>query len=229
MGSGNVGTDLYYFVTAENASGVESRHFSNLGLRRRISIDPAGAPARTVWLALPAAQGYGDAASLVTSMNGGGTGPVTRIAHIDRATQARREWLRQSGSWSGINFALVPGDAIEVTVATALNWNLLGAENVAPAYDLAFHTNVGNVNLLSLPLNAIYTDAQSLVQALNGGPLAGPVTKVAWLNPATGRTESWLWFADAWRGNNFPLQPGTGVAVLVGADVNNWAPRLKQP
>lgn len=230
VGALNAAGDQYYIITAENTSGSESRHASNLAMRRRLAIDPAGAPSRTLMIALPRVHAYPDAAALVTNMNGSASsGPVVRVASIDRSTQVRREWSRTGGVWAGTNFSIVPGDAIEVTVGSALQWNVLGAEQTAPTYSFAFHNSVGNVNWVSLPQNAVYTSAQNLAQALNGGAGLGPVTKVAWMDPATGRMESWLWFAGAWRGNNFPLPAGQGVAILVGSDVPAWSPQLRQP
>jgi hypothetical protein len=223
--------DYYYIVTAERAGGIESQRASNLALRRRIQVAAPGAEGpRRLWLALPYTTPYADASDLVTSMNGGtGGGPVTRVARVDRSTQARSEWSRTGSVWSGQDFALVPGDAVEITVAQALDWRLVGAEASVPAYGFTFHTAVGNVNWIALPQNADYADARTLVEALNGGSGAGAVTKLAWLDPATGRTDCFQWFAGDWRGNNFPLQLGWGIAVLVGADVPTWSPRRIQP
>jgi len=230
VGALNAAGEQYYIVTAENAGGLESRHASNLAMRRRVSIDPAGAPSRTLMIALPSVHAWPDAAALVLSMNGSAsTGPVTAVASIDRTTQARRQWTHNGGVWSGTNFSILPGDAIEVTVGSALQWNSIGAELSTPTYSFAFHNDVGNVNWLSLPPNAVYTSAQGLAQAVNGTAGLGPVTKVAWMNPVTGRMESWLWFAGAWRGNNFPLPSGQGVAILIGSDVPAWSPQLRQP
>jgi hypothetical protein len=226
-GAANASTDYYYIVTAERSGGIESRLPSNLGLRRRIQVAaPAAGNTRTVWLAMPYATAFADASDLVLNMNGSATsGPVTRVARVDRTTQVRSEWSRTGGVWSGQDFALVPGEAVEVTVGAALDWRLVGAESSAPSYGFAFHTAVGNVNWIALPQNSDYADAQSLVQALNGGSGAGPVTKLTWYDPASGQPASYLWFAGEWRGNNFPLQVGWGVAVLVGADVPVWSPR----
>jgi hypothetical protein len=230
VGAANASADYYYIVTAERAGGIESQQASNLAMRRRVQLSPGTESTRTAWLALPYATAFADASDLVTSMNGGAaSGPVTRVARVDRTTQARAEWSRSGTTWSGQDFALVPGEAVEVTVASALDWRLVGAESSAPAYGFVFHTDVGNVNWIALPQNADYSDARALAQALNGGSGAGPITKLAWVDPATGRTDSYLWFAGAWRGNNFPLQLGHGVAVLVGADVAAWSPRRAQP
>src|SRR5262249_17799522 len=198
--------EQYYFVTAENTSGIESGHASNMAMRRRVVIDPGAAPSRTAWIALPYVQPSISASALVTAMNGGlGTSPVTRVAVVDRSTQLRKEWSAASGTWSGNDFGVLPQQALEVTVSRPLQWNLLGAEASHPAYGFAFHANVGNLSWVSLPQNSVYTDARSLVQALNGGPGGAPVSKVAWLDPATGQLQSWLYFAGAWRGNNFTL------------------------
>jgi len=148
---------------------------------------------------------------------------------VDRATQIRKTWSRIAGNWTGDDFTVQAGDAVEVTVTAAWAWDLLGAEAGSPSFDLPFHTAFGNVNWLSLPQNTAIADAMGLVQAMNANPAPGPVTKVAWLDPATGRLETLVFYAGAWRGNNFPLAPGQGVAVLLSGTLPGWKPPLYQP
>ena len=144
-------------------------------------------------------------------------------------TQQLQTYTFSGGAWGGANFALLPGEACEVTIGAPLSWDLVGAESSAPTYGFAVHTDVGNLSWVSLPENATLADARSLVAPMNGGAGAGPVTKVAQLDPATREMQSYLFFAGAWRGTNFALQPGTGVAVLVGGDLPSWSPHLSQP
>ena len=226
-GAANASSDYYYIVTAERSGGIESRRASNLAFRRRVQIASPGAGAtRTFWLAMPYSTAHLDASDLVNAMNGSSSsGPVSRVARVDRTTQARSAWTRSGTTWSGQDFALVPGEAVEITVGAALDWRLVGAESSAPSYGFSFHTAVGNVNWIALPQNIDYVDARDLADHLNGGTSAGPVTKLCWVDPSSGQAQSLLWFAGAWRGNNFPLQAGWGVAVVVGADVPAWAPR----
>jgi hypothetical protein len=230
LGGSAAAGDLYYLVTAERTSGQESDRASNLGVRRSIALAPAGGAPRSAWIALPYTTSYGNAQGLASNWNGGsGAGPVVSLARVDRQTQARQTWTRSGGSWTGTNFTLIPGEAVEVTVESPLTALLVGAEAASPAYGFAFHSSVGNLNWISLPQNAAYTDARGLLESMNGGTGSGPVTKIAWLNPATAQMESYLWFAGGWRGTNFALQPGNGLAVLAGADLPLWKPRLAQP
>jgi hypothetical protein len=229
VGALNAATDVYYRVTAERVSGTESTRSSNLGVRRSVSLAAPSGPTRTAWLALPYTNAHANAQGLVASMNGGsGAGPVVAVSRVDRSTQVEQTWA-WSGTWSGQNFALIPGEAVEVTVAAAWTWVAVGSEAGSPAYGFAFRTDVGNLSWIALPPNAAYTDARSLASALNGGSGAGPVTRLAWLDPQTARTESWVWLAGAWRGTNFALAPGTGVAVLVRQDLPSWTPALGTP
>ena len=85
---------------------------------------------------------------------------------------------------------------------------------------------VGNVSWISLPQNATVSDARTLVQSMNSGTSGGPISKLAWFNPATAQMESYLYFAGAWRGTNFAVQPGAGLAVVSRADLPLWKPRL---
>lgn len=230
LGAANLAGSLYYRVTAERASGQESAHSSNLGVRRSIALTPPTGSTLTTWIALPYSTSYGNAQGLATSWNGGtGAGPVVALSRIERTTQTRQTWTRASGSWTGTNFALVPGEALEVTVASPLAALLVGSESSDPAYGFAFHVNVSNLSWISLPQNTNYADARGLVEAMNGGTGPGPITKIAWLNPATASMESYLYFAGGWRGTNFTLQPGNGLAVLAGADLLLWKPRLVEP
>ena len=230
LGAASPAGDLYYLVTAERASGQESARGSNLGVRRTLALTPPAGESLTAWIALPYSSSYGNAQGLATSWNGGtGAGPVVTLARIERATQTRQVWTRSSGSWTGTNFPIVPGEAVEVTVATPLSALVVGAESASPAYGFAFHVNVGNLSWISLPQNSNHTDARSIVESMNGGTGPGPITKIAWLNPATARMESYLYFAGGWRGTNFALQPGSGLAILAGADLLLWQPRLLNP
>jgi hypothetical protein len=226
LGGANAGGDLYYIVTAERSTGQESAQNSNLGVRRTIALAPTG-PSQTAWIAFPYATSYGNAQGLATSWNGGtGAGPVVTLARVDRATQARQVWTRSGGVWTGTNFPIVPGEAVEVTVQAPLTTLLVGAESPNPAYVFPFHTDIGNVNWISLPQNVNYADARAVAESMNGGTGPGPITKVAWLNPDTSQMESFLYFAGAWRGTNFTLRPGQGIAILAGGDVALWKPRL---
>jgi len=227
LGAVNASTDLYYLVTAERTSGLESQKASNLGVRRRIVLSPAAGTTATQWIALPYTTSYGNAQGLVTSMNGGtGAGAIVAVARVDRETQVKQTWAFNGSSWSGTNFAILPGEAIEMTATAALTWSLVGAESSAPAYGFAFHTAVGNVSWISLPQNATLSDARTLVQSMNGGTGSVPIAKLAWFNPATAQVESYLYFAGAWRGTNFTVQPGSGLAVIARSDLALWKPRL---
>jgi hypothetical protein len=199
-------------------------------MRQRITLAPPAGDTQTAWVALPYSNSYGNAQTLVSSMNGGaGAGPVLAVSRVDRTMQQKQTYAFQGGAWSGNNFALLPGEAVEVKVASAWTWGLVGAGASAPAYGFAYHSNVANLSWIALPPNAVYADAQSLVASMNGGAGSGPITKLARLDPQTSQMESYLYFAGAWRGTNFPIQPGTGVAVLVGQDLPSWTPRLAQP
>jgi hypothetical protein len=225
LGAAAAAGDLYYLVTAEGTSGLESARASNLGVRRRLRLTPPTGAQTSAWVSMPRTTGLAAAADLVTLWNGGaGAGPVVALARVDRETQLRQVWSYAGGRWTGTDFPIVPGDALEVTAGAPLDVLLTGAEDTNPAYGFAFHTQVGNLSWISLPQDVAYADAQAVVQAMNGGPGAGPITRVAWLDPASGQMQSWLWFAGAWRGTNFALQPGYGLAVLAGGDLPSWIP-----
>jgi hypothetical protein len=222
--------DHYYIVTGERLSGVESIHASNLGVARAIALAPGAGQSLTTWIALPYSNGYANAKGLVSSMNGGsGAGPVVAVTRLDRTTQLEQTYVYGSGSWGGADFPLLPGEACRVTASAPWRWTVVGSEASLPQYGFAFRTEVSNLSWISLPQNATYTTAQSLVASLNGSSAAAPVTKLAQWDPASQHLDTWLYFAGAWRGTNFAVLPGSGLAVLVSADLPAWSPHLAQP
>jgi hypothetical protein len=219
--------DMYYRVTAERLDGTESVDESALGIRRRISMAPNGSEPLTTWIGLPGNHSAQSASELVAEMNGGtGQGAVTRLSRIDPATQQRQSWQWDGSSWNGTDFALQAGEAYEVVVGTTLGWNSIGVEPDSTSYSFQHHTSISNLNWIALPWTAAYGDAQSLVDAMNGGTAASSITKVARVDPSSGALQSLVFFKGGWRGSNFPIEPGVGVLVLVGSDLPAWSPTL---
>lgn len=219
--------DMYYLVTAERSDGTESPDDSALGIRRRISLTPT-ADSLVTWIGLPGGQIAQTAADLVSEMNGGlGQGAVTSLSRIDALTQQKQSWEFATGSWSGSNFPLVAGEAYEIIVKAPLGWNSIGVARDAATYAFTHNSVVANLNWISLPLTSTYSTAQGLVNSMNNGTNATHITKVARLDHTTGTLQSLVYFKGGWRGNDFPVEPGVGVLVLVGADLPAWSPTLQ--
>jgi hypothetical protein len=226
LGALQTTTEAYYLVTAERPGGTESRRASNLAYRRRVHVEaPAAGATRSAYIALPWYGNAATAAALVQSMNAGtGATPVKEVARLVRATQTRQAWSHTGAVWAGNDFALLPGEPIEITTVAAFDWDCIGAESETPIYGFDFHGDIGNVNWISLPQNVTYTDARAVVDALNAGTIPGAVTKIGWLDPASGALQIYAWYAAGWRGTNFALQPGHALAILVGDDLPAWTP-----
>ena len=224
-----VATDMYYYVTAERSSGTESPANSELGVRRRTTLTPPAGGTLVAWISLPSRTPVASASQLALAIQGGAAaGGLQRIARLDATTQQKHSFQWSIDKWVGTDFALSPGEAYELTVTAALGWNVIGVEAPPTTLHFEHHTAISNLNWIALPTRVAYANARQLAESLNGGTGGGRVTKIARLNPASGAIENYVFYAGAWRGVNFNLDPGIGVGVIVAADVPSWTPAVPQ-
>jgi hypothetical protein len=222
----NVASDYYYRVTAVSATGRESYAPSALGLKSSLALGFAAGTANQHWISIPYLSGMADAQSLVNDLNRGPfPGPVRQISRLNPQTQIVQTLTYEFGAWVGDNFPLAAGEAYAITLQTNLSQSLVGAHNPTLGLSFAFRTSTSNIYWLGLPYHADYADAQSLLDHLNAGPMADKVSKLVRLDPVTGAPQAYLYFAGAWRGQNFGLVPGQGYGIVLKDAVNGWRPR----
>jgi len=80
---------------------------------------------------------------------------------------------------------------------------------------LTFHTNISNINWISIPYRTPYTNANDIAQDIPNA------TKVSRFNPSTQLYEHWQKFLGSWIGTNFAVTAGESYLVVVNADSNS--------
>ncbi|TLZ52778.1 MAG: hypothetical protein E6K18_02095, partial [Methanobacteriota archaeon] len=78
--------------------------------------------------------------------------------------------------------------------------------------NLAYSSSArGNIYWVSLPYRSKYHTAKDISDDL--GPRDTKIDIVGKWNPSTQSTSVWAYFRGAWRGTNFPINPGDGIYV----------------
>lgn len=227
-GALNAAPNYFYRVYAVSASNRESWTGSALAMKSALSLSFASGTENAYWIAIPYLSGFVDAQSLVNDLNRGPIpGPVRRITRFNATTQLTQALNYEFGAWVGDNFPIIAGEAYAITLQTNLTQALVGAHNPALGFNFQSRGTTSNIYWLGLPYSADYTDAQALLDHLNGGAAPAKVAKIIRFDAATGAPQSYLYFANGWRGQNFGIVPGQGYGIVVNANVNGWRPRAR--
>ncbi|MBS1152949.1 MAG: Spore coat protein CotH, partial [Myxococcaceae bacterium] len=221
-------TSTYYRVLAVSATGRESYALSALAQKAQLSLGYTPAQENVHWIALPYLAGIADAQTLVNDLNRSPVpGPVRKITRLNPATQALQSLAYDpSGAWVGDNFPVAAGEAYAITLQSNLSQALVGAHNPSLGFNFKFKTDLSNIYWFSLPYNAAYANAQSLLEHLNGGPLPTAVAKLVRYDSATGAPQSTLYLGGQWLGPDFAITPGQGYGIILRSDINGWRPRV---
>jgi hypothetical protein len=227
-GALNAASNYFYRIYAVSASSRESWAASALAMKSALSLSYAAGTENAYWIAIPYLSGLADAQSLVNDLNRGPIpGPVRRITRFNPATQSPQTLDYQFGAWVGDNFPIIAGEAYAITLQTNLAQSLVGAHNPALGFNFQSRGTTSNIYWLGLPYSADYADAQALLDHMNGGPFPSSVAKIIRFDPATGAPQSYLYFANGWRGQNFGIVPGQGYGIVVNNSLNGWRPRAR--
>lgn len=108
-----------------------------------------------------------------------------------------------------------------IAAVDAANNESAGHSNLAYKlhHPLAFHGGLSNIHWLSLPYQAVYSNAAELARDLNRDT-TGPFTKVLRWDPVTQRPASYVNLSGQWMGTNFNLAPGAAVAVTINTSAD---------
>jgi hypothetical protein len=228
LGALSNATSAFYRVLAVSATGRESYALSALAQKAQLAFPYVPAQENVYWIALPYLAGLADAQTLVNDLNRSPVpGPVRKITRMNPTTQTLQSLAYDPiGAWVGDNFPVVAGEAYAITLQSNLSQALVGAHNPSLGFNFQFKTNLSNIYWFSLPYNAAYANAQSLLEHLNGGPMPTTVAKLVRYESATGAPQSTLYFGGQWLGPDFAITPGQGYGIVLRSDLNGWRPRV---
>ena len=216
-GAGADASNHYYYVVAFDAAQEALR--SNIASIIKMTY-PVGQ--NRLWVSVPYLTNYSTASDILGEL----PMDVTYISRFNPVTQAW-ETLTRAGSPGDVNFAIIPGEGYEIFVDSATG----GVIAFAGSHELGFTftlTNVGT-HLISIPYNATYTDAQSIVNSINGAAQPGTCVLIKRLNPTTQLIESLTWVplpigGGIWMGG-FNFVPGEAYQIAITAQTV-WQPAV---
>jgi len=219
-------TNYFYRVTAVDAAGNESAQLSNLGFKVRRPLPFHAGISNIFWISIPYQPMYDTASELVRDLNGGSSGPVTKVVRWDVVNQRPDSYVYLNGRWMGPNFALVPGQAVAVTLKQAMDAVLVGAHDEGTTVRLTNNPSRASLNWVCVPVHTPHVLASQLVQDANGGFFPGPVTRITRLNPDTQANQIYQWNGTSWSGTNFVLVPGEAYGFEVQS-TSDWLPATR--
>jgi hypothetical protein len=191
---------------------------SNMGFKLNYPLTgPGAAPIDgTNTIALPYNQQTNllDAEDLLADINATAGSPVVvSLARFVKATGG----LEAYTSSGGVNFPLVPGEGYRVKVSAPVNYIIVGSHDPSLVVNLTGPgvAPVDGTNVFAFPYHGIASNADELLQEINGQAGAAAVVSIARFVKATGGLEAYT----ASGGVNFPLVPGEAYRVKVGQNV----------
>ena len=216
-------TNDYYRVVAVDAAGNESAELSNLGFKLRLALPFHTATSNIYWISIPYQPVYDTADELVRDLNGGSSGPVTKVVRWNVVNQRPDSYVYLNGRWMGTNFALVAGQAVAVTVQQSTVAILVGSHDEGTTVRLTNNLSQPSLNWVCVPVHTPHLLASQLVQDANNGFSPGPVTRITRFDPDTQASQVYQWGGSSWSGNNFVLVPGEAYGFEVQS-TSDWLP-----
>jgi hypothetical protein len=220
--------DYYYRVTAADAANNESPSHSNLAYKMRHPLTFHSGISNIYWLSIPYQTIYTNANGVARDLNGGSSGPVTKVLRWEVATQQPASWAWFGGRWVGTNFSLTPGQAVAVTIDRNVDAVLVGAHEDATTVRLTHNPGAPSLNWVAVPAHSPHQLAFQVVQDINNGYAPSVVTRITRLNPDLQTYQTYQWNGSAWSGTNFVVLPGESFGVEVGT-TSDWSPDTVQP
>jgi hypothetical protein len=222
------GADYYYRVTTVDVANNESPAHSNLAYKRRHALQFHTGISNIYWLSIPYQPIYTNANGVARELNGGSSGPVTKVLRWESTAQRPSSWAYFAGRWVGTNFTLTSGQAVAVTIDRDLNAVMVGAHEDNSVVRLTHNPAGGSLNWVAVPVHSPHQMAFNLVQDINNGYAPAVVTAITRLNPDLQTYQTYQWNGGTWSGTNFIVLPGEAFGVEVGTTAD-WSPDTVQP
>lgn len=219
------GVNYYYRIATVDLANNPSPTCSNLAFKTQRALPFHTGISNIYWLSIPYQAVYSSASGFVRDLNGGTSGPCTKVLRWDVATQRPQNWVYLGNQWTGTNFSLSTGQAVGVTIRTAMDAILCGAHDDNTPVRLTNNPGQPSLNWVSMPTHSADQLAFQLVQDINHGFSAAFVTRVVRLNPDLQTTQSYDWNGSSWTGTNFVLIPGEAYGVEVKT-TTDWLPQV---
>lgn len=197
---------------------------SNMGFKANYALVEAGGASLsgTNSLGLPYNQQTNlvDAESLIADINAdAGAAVVASVSRFVRTSDS----LEFYTGFSGVNFALTPGEGYQVVVTGPANYIIVGSHNPSLGINFDAATTNGSLSgttLWSYPYHAVSANAEDLINEINahaGGAAVASVSRFL-------RASDTLEFYTGFSGVNFSLAPGEAYSIVVNSDVTNYVP-----
>lgn len=129
--------------------------------------------------------GQNDAKALMEDIGGGTIVPVLSISRFNEANDSFQTYTGRMGS-PVASFALTAGEGLNVSMATSLNYIVVGSHDPSQAISLEA-TGPGSAtgkNFIAPPYNITSANAKQLMEDIGGGSIVS-VLSVSRFNPAT--------------------------------------------
>ncbi len=205
-------SSYYYSVYAVDVNGGKSANKSNTGFKLNKDMTYHTAISNINWIAIPALSPYTNAAAIAADIPN-----ATKVSRFNPDTQLYENWENMFGTWVGTNFNVRQGESYAVMISANSAGRIVGW-NDPYTVNMTFHTNISNINWVSIPFTGLYADADSIAKDIPNA------TKVSRFNPNTQLYENWENFFGTWTGTNFTFAPGEGYAAIINAN-SAWAPK----
>ena len=181
--------------------------------------DGAGNDLGITPLALPYNQqtNITDAKALIDDIN---LSPGAVVVSVIRYIKTNNSIIAYTGT-AGTAFPITPGESLRVQMSAAANYIIVGSHDPGLSIDLLEDKDgVGNdlgINEFAVPYHTTLTDAKGLIDELN---LLGTTTSIIRYI----KTNNSIIAYTGTAGTAFPLVPGEGLRVQIGADVLGYVP-----
>ena len=219
------GVNYYYRVATVDAANNQSPACSNLAFKTQRTLPFHTGISNLYWLSIPYQAVYSNASGFARDLNGNTSGPCTKVLRWDVATQRPQNWVYLGNQWTGTNFPLTTGQAVGVTLRSAMDAIVCGAHDDNTPVRLTNNPGQPSLNWVSLPTHTPHQLAFQLVQDINQGFSPAFVTRIVRLNPDLQTTQTYDWNGAGWTGTNFVLLPGEAYGVEVKT-TTDWLPQV---
>lgn len=193
--------NYFYLVTAVSEDGTEAIIPSNLGCKIRLEFTFDSDKSNKHWISIldnADLQTASDIASLSSN--------ISQVIRWDATTQTEQIWDVENSS--GVNFSVLPGEPYAIVITADTVINLVGTYNTG-SIPLAFNQDNFSLNWVNLPPDTNLVNASDLSSSVTD------TTKVAKYDQTNDTYSSWFNMDDTWKGENFTIEPGLGVAISV--------------
>ena len=199
---------------------------SNMGFKLSYQLQTNTAGNNVNWVSLPYFNSYSKASDIVSDINNDcGPGSVTAVKRFDTINNLTITHIAALPTLN--NFSINPGESYGVVVSTPCTWVIVGSHN--NNYDpgggssilLKVNASGNNVNWVSVPYHTTLGKANDLCNEINNQNGMTVVTSIKIFDTATNLTTTHICALPVI--NNFTLDPGKGVAVVVNQNAT-WQP-----